>query len=89
MPYIDPKIRELMDATIEDLVINCINTGDWNYIITKLLHYRIHCLELSYDSINSTIGILECCKLELYRQVAAKYEDIKKAENGPVSELDK
>jgi hypothetical protein len=30
------------------------------------------------------IGALECCKLELYRMMAAPYEDDKIAENGGV-----
>jgi hypothetical protein len=34
------------------------------------------------------IGVLECIKLELYRMVAARYENSKSAENGSVSELD-
>jgi hypothetical protein len=28
--------------------------------------------------------MLECCKLELYRKIAAPYEDIKIQENGDV-----
>jgi len=34
--------------------------------------------------INAIIGALECAKLELYRRVAAPYEDDKIAENGDV-----
>ena len=30
------------------------------------------------------MGVLECCKLEFYRRVAAPYEDIKIEENGDV-----
>jgi hypothetical protein len=30
------------------------------------------------------IGILECCKLELYRKKAAPYENEKELENGSV-----
>jgi hypothetical protein len=32
--------------------------------------------------------VLECAKLELYRMIAAPYEDKKRLANGPVSELD-
>jgi len=32
---------------------------------------------------------LECAKLELYRMIAAPYEDTKIKENGSVSDLDK
>ena len=30
------------------------------------------------------VGVLECCKLELYRKLAAPYEDTKEMESGPV-----
>jgi len=30
------------------------------------------------------VGVLECAKMELYRRVAAPYEDKKKEENGDV-----
>jgi hypothetical protein len=34
--------------------------------------------------VNEAIGVLECAKLELYRRVAAPYEDEKIAESGDV-----
>jgi len=34
--------------------------------------------------INEVIGVLECAKLELYRRVAAPYEERKRIENGEV-----
>ena len=43
-------------------------------------------LNPKYSKINAIIGILECIKLELYRRVAAPYEDVKAAENGDVPE---
>jgi hypothetical protein len=39
---------------------------------------------LSYKNINQAIGALECAKLELYRRVAAPYEDKKALINGDV-----
>ncbi len=39
---------------------------------------------LRYSKINSLIGVLECAKLELYRRVAAPYENDKIDENGDV-----
>ena len=44
--------------------------------------------DLCYTVLNEVIGMLECAKLELYRQVAVPYEDKKKRNNGAVSELD-
>jgi len=37
-----------------------------------------------YDKLNRMIGMLECCKLELYRRLAAPYEDIAKERNGDI-----
>ena len=37
-----------------------------------------------YAHLNEAIGVLECAKLELYRRVAAPYEDGKRAETGDV-----
>ena len=44
--------------------------------------------KLNYAQLNAAIGVLECVKLELYRMVAAPYEDRKCMENGPISDLD-
>jgi hypothetical protein len=37
---------------------------------------------LNYKNINAAVGVLECCKQELYRMTAAPYEDIKINNNG-------
>lgn len=85
MPYIkDSEIREAL--TKGELTPN--NCGELNFYITKLCHIYIKNKGLRYSTLNEVIGVLECAKLELYRQVAAPYEDIKKNENGAVSELD-
>lgn len=55
--------------------------GDLNYLISSILDKTI---TGSYKSINAAIGVLECAKLELYRRVAAPYEDTKKELNGDV-----
>jgi len=91
MPYIKLEDRKAMEADLATLkgAISVGNTeGEMNYIITSLLHRWIVKKGLCYATINAAIGILECAKLELYRQIAASYENCKKAENGPVSSLD-
>jgi hypothetical protein len=40
--------------------------------------------DLRYAHINEAVGALECAKLELYRRVAAPYEDEKMKESGDV-----
>lgn len=57
-----------------------------NYSITALLK-SIYDQRDSYANFNAQIGTLECCKLELYRKLAAPYEDQKEYENGAVVPL--
>lgn len=59
------------------------NPGVLNYRITQLVDEFIGD-DLTYARVNAAIGVLECAKLELYRRVAAPYEDEKLAENGDV-----
>lgn len=80
MPYLHPKVRESLEAGAP------VETpGDLNFKIALLVkQYMMMNGGLSYTNINNAIGALECCKLELYRRIAAPYEDIKIKENGDV-----
>lgn len=78
-PAVNAVVGHFVDAAN-----NCY-VGELNYILSSIVYEWMMEHGLSY---NSAIGVLECMKLELYRQVAAPYEDRKKKENGPVSELD-
>lgn len=84
MPYINKQRRQHWDKVIEDLrllINNGTSAGDFNYILTRIVtSMPFH----SYDYINGVIGVLECCKLELYRRIAVPYEEKKKEENGDV-----
>lgn len=86
MPYITPAIR----AAYEDprLDIFPTNSGELNYVLTKLCDEYLKRNGLTYQHINDTIGALECAKLELYRRVAAPYEDKKIQQNGEVYTCD-
>lgn len=84
MPYIKQEERS---AVISDQIPR--TAGELNYLITKICHDYLKFHGVNYRNINAVIGVLECAKLELYRQIAAPYEDKKKVENGPISELDK
>ena len=92
MPYIknrgefDNRICDVCPETVGAL---CKNPGELNYVITCIAHGYIMDGDLNYKTLNEVVGVLECAKQELYRQVAAPYEDIKKTENGNISELDK
>jgi hypothetical protein len=78
MPYIDPASRIQIAAGREPR-----NTGELNYVITVAVQDYLGDT-LSYEKINAAIGVLECAKLELYRRVAAGYEDLKIIQNGDV-----
>ena len=89
MPYIKSEHREEKDVHIDNLLNRVYACGDMNYVITKLIHGWLIDRHFCYKAINEMVGVLECAKLELYRMIAAPYEDKKKRENGAVSELDK
>lgn len=83
MPYIIPNRRHEI-VGCDDIE----NVGELNYMITQMIHNYIENKGLCYTNLNGVIGVLECAKAELLRQVIAPFEDKKKAENGAVSELD-
>jgi len=53
----------------------------------ELNHFQGCSIEM--EILNDVRGVLTCVQLELYRVIAAPYEDGKAKENGPVSALDK
>jgi len=60
------------------------NPAELSYVITKLLTRYIDDMTLCFATINECIGVLECAKLELYRRIAAPYENKKMGQNGDV-----
>lgn len=81
MPYIGDEQRPRLNGWIYP---HMATAGELNYMITKLCDRHITHHGLSYQTVNELIGVLECAKLELYRRIAAPYEDIKIAQNGDV-----
>lgn len=85
MPYINQnfrtKLNSLQNLRFELAKLETDRMGALNYIITELIQDEL--FPLQYRKINDLIGMLECCKLELYRRVA-HYEDKKIKENGDV-----
>lgn len=91
MPYIVKDKRDHLDPAIDDILNRLrelesddphnTHCGNLNYVITKIL---MKSYSARYSQINEAIGVLECAKLELYRKLAAPYEDQKEFENGPV-----
>lgn len=79
MPYIERANRQRIDAGGLP-----VTAGELNYAITRLVDSYIRREGMRYRSINEAIGALECAKLELYRRVAAEYEDDKCRQYGDV-----
>ncbi len=80
MPYITIAARAELDGGRKPA-----NAGELNYAITRLVdQYLVDRGGLRYAWLNEVIGALECAKLELYRRLAAPYEDHKLAETGDV-----
>lgn len=72
MPYIKKSRRAQLDDGGDPQ-----DSGELNYAITRKIDRYIRHRGLNYASLNETVGVLECAKLELYRRIAAAYEDRK------------
>ena len=94
MPYIKPEDRPTIDDHMKRLEQHLKTPGDVNYAISKLMNDILRDRlvwrgKWGYADLNELIGALECAKLELYRRVAAPYEDGKILQNGDVYDCDK
>jgi hypothetical protein len=91
MPYIKKEDRKPYNESISRLALatqdfgnnSAAIDGHLNFIISEFL---CQALDLShrpkYSKINLALGVLECVKQELYRRIAAPYEDNKIDANG-------
>ena len=92
MPYIRQEKRSEIENELDQLIIKFLESelevgtaGRLNYLISSITGAILNNDErVSYARINELIGVLECAKLELYRRVAAPYEDDKSRLNGDV-----
>lgn len=84
MPYISKKARTEIDKCFNFGL--ALGPGELNYVITRLLMGQ---QPGSYAEFNALIGVLECCKLELYRRACVAYEELKINENGDIPEYEK
>jgi hypothetical protein len=85
LPYIKQEDREKL-ATALAVSYKGMPAGELNYLVSTLLQDWLNENGQNYTNINTLVGMLECAKLELYRRVAAPYEDTKIKENGDVYE---
>ena len=91
MPYIKEERREelydMLDHSPGAIGYCCSTPGELNFALTETILEYINNKDgekISYSRINEVVGVLECCKLELYRRLATPYEDKKIKENGDV-----
>lgn len=90
MPYIKKEKRGQFKKPIDEisklLAADEENIeGNMNYIISRLFANHLR-FKLNYKQLNAMVGMLECCKMELYRKMAAPYENEKCKENGEAYE---
>jgi hypothetical protein len=80
MPYVTPEAR----ARLAGCGAVPQNAGELNYMLSLQVGNYLRAHGLDYQHLNDAIGALEGAKLELYRRVAAPYEDKKIERNGDV-----
>jgi hypothetical protein len=95
MPYIGHEERIPLGELAKIGARECGTTeGRLNYLITRLVHeYTMNQTSWyggcpGYTELNKALGVLDAVHREFYRTVVAPFEDDKRKENGPVSELD-
>jgi hypothetical protein len=80
MPYIKQERRDAILAGGKPQ-----DAGELNFAISVLVDNYLKAKGgIRYSHLNEVIGAMDCAKLELYRRVAAPYEDEKIEENGDV-----
>lgn len=83
MPYVKRERRKELDSGNYDL--SELSAGELNYLVTKHVLDFLRVRPLSYERINTVLGVLEAIKQEVYRRIAAPYEDEKIRENGDLT----
>lgn len=95
MPYTTQEAREPIIPHLEEAMKHIHTKGDLTFAITYLMHLRTKqiCKEdegykIRYTKMSDVRSSTGDAYDEYYRVVMAPYEDQKRKENGPVSELD-
>lgn len=86
MPYIKDQIRrDFLDVReFYGALGNPRDAGELNFQISTMIDKYITKIGKTYTTLNAVVGVLECAKLEMYRRIAAPYENQKLEENGDV-----
>jgi len=98
MPYIDEEERKELDQSIKIMVESILDNktslnnpqdfsnflGRINYCFSRIIMGVMR--NISYKNIAMATGVLENIKQELYRRIAAPYEELRIRENGDIKE---
>ena len=80
-PHVSPDERERVFKQLEFPMM--AEPGTLNFVITKAIQaYLSQKSQVRYADYNEVMGVLECCKFELYRLMIAPYEDTKIKQHG-------
>jgi hypothetical protein len=91
MPYIIKNQRLQFEEEINSLVQKLCDSddnaakGELNYIISSILLRIVKLKGERYARYNDLVGVLECCKLEMYRRMIGPYEDTAIIKNGDIN----
>lgn len=80
MPYVPAEVKYRITHGSKPF-----DSGTLTYLLTTIVDDYItegQSRDISFAALADAIGALECTKLELYRRVAAPYEDAKREING-------
>lgn len=81
MPYIDPKVRTILNEGDEPRT-----AGEYTYAFYKLMIDLLSNTDNPrFVNYHNIIGAVEAAKLEFYRRHVAPYEDKKIEQNGDVT----
>ena len=83
MPYIPQSKRR--DIEMNNLPPTA--PGELAFIFVNEAAAYLDTMGLSFQTISQVMGALECAKLEVYRRMAAPYEDSKKTSHGDLDTL--
>ena len=72
MPYIIPSRRKDLVSALRPILAEDLSDAELNFVITALL---LSTHPATYKHYNALVGVLEYCKLELYQQRIAPYEE--------------
>ena len=92
MPYLKEKFRNEIsnhgELTALKFYVSSLKDEDFpaalNFVIHSLVKAWLGNKKLTYLKLNTVLGAIEAAKLEIYRVIAATYENEKRSENGDV-----